>query len=190
MTAFAFGIDPSLTATGVAMLSDDTDRQLSTITTKPDQPLARRLDIIASGITKALSGAGNSDSLVVIERPFDGGKGPSSVKLGMALGAVLLALTEVGLPYLTAVLVAPKVRAKYATGTGNAGKEEVQASAIRRLGYPGHNNNEADALWLAYIAAEVMHIKGLLAEPVGGWPRLPVIHYDVLINVNEWESVL
>ncbi len=190
MSAYAFGIDPSLTATGVAIVSDAGPMEYRTIEPRTDLPLARRLDVLASGVVQALSSVDNGTALVVIERPFDGGKGPVGVKLGCALAACLLALTEVRMADLTAVLVAPKVRAKYATGTGNASKAEVQASAIRRLGYPGHNNNEADALWLAYIAAEVMHIKGLMSEPVGGWPRLPVIHYDVLINVTEWESVL
>ena len=51
-------------------------------------------------------------------------------------------------------IVAPGKRAKYATGKGSAGKAEVLAAAIRRLGYEGHDHNEADALWLHAMAVD------------------------------------
>lgn len=52
------------------------------------------------------------------------------------------------------VEVPPSNLKKYAAGKGNAGKEEVLAAAIRRLEYSGHDNNEADALWLWQMAAD------------------------------------
>src|SRR5690606_34094716 len=59
------------------------------------------------------------------------------------------------------LVVKPNLRAKYATGRGNAGKDEVMLAASRR--YPDAeitNNNEADAVALAAMGARLM------AEPV------------------------
>jgi len=41
---------------------------------------------------------------------------------------------------------------KHATGKGNAGKADVIAAARDKLGYAGHDDNEADALWLLHLA--------------------------------------
>lgn len=40
----------------------------------------------------------------------------------------------------------------FATGKGNAKKEQVLLEASRRLGYAGDSNDEADALWLLHMA--------------------------------------
>lgn len=37
---------------------------------------------------------------------------------------------------------------KFATGKGNAGKQEMIASATLKLGYEGNDDNEADAMWI------------------------------------------
>ena len=81
----------------------------------------------------------------------------------------MIAARGLGFP----LVVPPTVRAKYATGKGNAGKDEVLAAVIRR--YPAaqvNNNDEADALVIAAIAARL-----------GGDPieeSLPVAHLDAL----------
>ena len=78
-------------------------------------------------------------------------KGRAVVSLGELGGVVRVALHE----YRHRVVeIPPTSRAKYATGKGNAGKAAVLAEAIRRLGYQGHSNDEADALWLYAMAAD------------------------------------
>ena len=53
-------------------------------------------------------------------------------------------------------IVPPTVRAKYATGNGNAGKDEVLAAVIRRWPHaPVENNDQADAFVIAAIAAHL-----------------------------------
>jgi crossover junction endodeoxyribonuclease RuvC len=54
------------------------------------------------------------------------------------------------------VEVPPASLKKYCTGKGNAGKDEVIASAIRSLGFEGSNNNEADA-WVLYLMAKAWY---------------------------------
>jgi len=41
---------------------------------------------------------------------------------------------------------------KFATGKGNAGKPLMISAACLKLGYPGTDDNEADALWLLKLA--------------------------------------
>jgi crossover junction endodeoxyribonuclease RuvC len=53
------------------------------------------------------------------------------------------------------VVVGPTTLKKYATGRGNAGKDEVLLAAARRFPWFKGGNDEADALWLAAIAAEL-----------------------------------
>lgn len=92
--------------------------------------------------------------------------------LGELGGVVRLALHDRGLPY---VEIAPATLKKYSTGRGNAPKNEVLAAAIRRLGYAGADDNEADALWLRAMALD--HY-GLAT------PTMPQLHRDALAKVG------
>lgn len=65
--------------------------------------------------------------------------------LGELGGVVKLGLQQLAVPY---VLVAPGTLKKYATGQGNATKDEMLAAAIKRSGLDIDNNNAADAWWL------------------------------------------
>lgn len=54
------------------------------------------------------------------------------------------------------LVIKPNLRAKYATGNGNAGKDEVMLAASRRYAdAPIRNNNEADAVVLAAMGARL-----------------------------------
>ncbi len=88
---------------------------------------------------------------VVVLEGYSFGSGNRAHALGELGGVIRLALYEAKLP---TVIIPPSCRAKYATGKGNAPKEQVLAEAIRRLRYPGHDNNEADAMWLFAMAAD------------------------------------
>ena len=59
----------------------------------------------------------------------------------------------------------------YATGKGNASKSLVLVEAVKRLGYDGYDNNEADALWLADIGARLHGYQR---------PALPAAHLRAL----------
>jgi Holliday junction resolvasome RuvABC endonuclease subunit len=89
--------------------------------------------------------------LVVVEGYSFGSKGRAVFSLGELGGVVRLALHEARLPYLD---VAPGTLKRYSAGKGNCGKAEVLAAAIRRLDYAGHDDNEADALWLRALALD------------------------------------
>lgn len=132
------GLDLSLSATGIATVTG------VEVLSPPNLSGCERLGWLREEvIDRAIVGFGNVD-LVVIEG-YAYGRANQAHQLGELGGVIRLALYDAGIPFVD---VPPAVLKKYATGRGNAGKAEVLASAIRRLGYEGHDDNEADALWL------------------------------------------
>lgn len=140
------GIDPSLTATGIA-----TPNGLHTITSTPPRQvevrsrrdrLTRAADTITFIVAEAVI---PRTALIVIEAPAYSKTGHQHERSGL-WWLLLDRLLDAG--HLVAE-VAPSARARYATGRGNAGKDEVLAAVVRR--YPQQdvvNNNTADALVL------------------------------------------
>lgn len=172
------GVDPSLTGTGLALL--DTDDHLvipvETITTKGakdatlDDRRHRLLDITERIVYAAVM---HKSDLAVIEAPSLG-----QARQGGVLdrhGLWWLVITRLAEARVPVTPVAPTVRAKYATGRGNAGKDEVLLAVAKR--YPHvdvQNNNEADALVLAAIGAR------LTGHPID---ELPKTHLDALAKI-------
>ena len=144
------GIDPSLTATGLALIDLDQRAVVDTWTIaskgKADATLRQRLarlDSLATAITYV-----DDLALVVIEGPSLGQTRQSGTFDRAGLWwAIVANLDNLGIPI---VEVAPACRARYATGKGNAGKDTVLLEVARRYPtVPVANNNEADALVLA-----------------------------------------
>ena len=173
------GIDPSLTGTGLALV--DTEDSLVgwtfTLVTKgkADATIEQRLARIttlayrsigdyALGVTDGGRGHSERADLVVIEAPSLG-----QVRQGGTLDRhglwwlTLRRLSDLGIPV---VEIPPAVLKVYATGKGNAGKDEVLLAVARR--YPHvdvTNNNEADALVLAAIGHHLLTGKPLVDLP-------------------------
>lgn len=146
------GLDLSLTATGIATV-DETAVLRPMGLTGPARLMCIRDDVLAA--LPVLH------PLVVVEG-YAYGRHNQAHQLGELGGVIRLALWEAGIPY---VEVPPSTLKKYATGRGNAGKDEVLAAAIRRLGYDGHDNNEADALWLRAMGCAAY------GAPLAGLPK-------------------
>jgi Holliday junction resolvasome RuvABC endonuclease subunit len=91
------------------------------------------------------------NGLAVLEGYSFASKGRAIISLGELGGVVRCALADAGIPSID---VAPASRALFATGKGNASKEHVLTEAVRVFGYPGHSNDEADALWLRQMALD------------------------------------
>lgn len=159
------GIDPSLTSTGVARVHPDGSIGVERVRsrgTRADTWAMRAARIV--DLTVAVVEASAGASLAVIEGPAyaQGARGSSHDRSGL-WWAIATAL-----PCPLAV-VTPTGRAKYATGRGNAGKDEVLLAVARRYpGAPVDGNDTADALILAAMGAR--H----LGMPVEA--SLPVAH--------------
>ncbi len=155
------GLDLSLTSTGVAVINDG-DIALRRIRSKGTKTatLAERRDRLARIADEVPM---LDIDLVVIEGPSYGQhrQGGQHDRAGLWWLLVDMYLTaindpETGEPTRVAE-VPPAVRSKYATGKGNAPKDHVLASVVRR--YPDvtvDGNDTADALVLAAMGARAL----------------------------------
>jgi Holliday junction resolvasome RuvABC endonuclease subunit len=126
-----------------------------------------RMDHIIRQVQSLASGA----DLVVREGYSFGSQGRSVFDIGELGGAVRLLLYRLGIPL---VEIPPSSLKKFATGKGNSNKDAMISAAIRRFGFGGSDNNEADAYILWCMA---MH--ALDARPL----RLPAAHLAALDKV-------
>lgn len=150
------GLDTSLTATGIAIITQRTNgtciANTTTITSRGQRAdtlttRAQRITTLRNTILDTI----HRPQLVVIEGPSHGSKGGSPLDRHGLWWHTITALIETETPV---AVCAPTTRAKFATGTGTADKAAV-AAAITRLWPTTHlsNTDEADALVLAHTAA-------------------------------------
>ena len=132
------GLDLSLTATGIYC---DTCKGS---VYKPKSKGVERLRDISNEIATHF---GHVD-VAIIEGYSFGSQGRATFNIGELGGVVRLSLFYAGVPFVEA---APSLLKKFATGKGNANKDEVLASAIRKFKFTGTDNNEADAFILNRI---------------------------------------
>jgi crossover junction endodeoxyribonuclease RuvC len=174
------GLDTSLTATGVAVLQPEPVPQCAVYTiavkptteSSPEAAELRRMRSIVARIDALDSGPG--PSLVAMEGPSLASRNGKAHERAGLWWLVYEHVTEVW--QVPVVVIRPTARAKYATGSGNAGKDQVMLAAARRYpDFPITNNNEADAVILAAMGAR------LLGAPID---RLPAKHLEPIKNLS------
>jgi crossover junction endodeoxyribonuclease RuvC len=169
----AVGLDLSLTSTGVA-----TPQGACRVTSKGsrDDTLIQRYERLNRLLLRVMELTHEAD-LVVIEQPaYSRTQGSQHDRSGL-WWLVVDALTYRSVPIAE---VAPTARARYATGRGNAGKDEVLAAVVRR--YPDvliNGNDEADAYVLCAMGLD--HLGCPVVE-------VPKAHRDALAKVA-WPEV-
>jgi Holliday junction resolvasome RuvABC endonuclease subunit len=150
------GLDPSLTGTGIVVLnSRGRIIDHTTVKTKPIRG-TDRLTVIEAVVRNWLRHLEPGD-VVVMESPSYGSRTGNQHELAGLWWILMRAIVDrknmLG-GKLTIYTIAPRARAKYATGNGNANKIEVM-SAVHRA-YPQVDNswddNACDALVLAHMA--------------------------------------
>jgi crossover junction endodeoxyribonuclease RuvC len=161
------GVDVSLAATGVgcqhsACVIASKGTRDDTLAQRQQRLRHLRRQIIA----RAGVGCPDCDSepqLVVIEGPSYASAASASAHDRSGLWWLLIdAFTVRG---WRVVEVPPSSLKKYATGKGNASKDQVLASAVRRFDFSIDNNNAADAAWLAALGHD------LLGQPLIELPK-------------------
>jgi crossover junction endodeoxyribonuclease RuvC len=164
------GLDLSLTCAGVAVATQDgavTDR----ITSKPvpAASLADRTSRIDQLVDRVMEHATGAD-LVIIEGPSLGQQRQGGTH--DRAGFWWLVAWRLWVRGYTVVEVPPATRTRYATGRGNASKDDVLSAVIRRYPHVDVNgNDEADALILAAMGARFLGHP--LERPVPGRPLFP-----------------
>lgn len=146
-------VDTSLTSTGLA----SSDGWVSRVRSKPTGRLLEdrevRLREIVDTILLTIQHRGMPD-LVVVEAPMYAGS-KSSASVHDRAGLWWLLVSQVRAAKVPVVEIPPTCRVKYACGKGNAPKDQVMASAIRR--YPQYDvsgNDIADAVVLMQMALD------------------------------------
>jgi crossover junction endodeoxyribonuclease RuvC len=153
------GIDPGLQRTGWGMISYK-DNTLSLvgcgiIRTKEDSPIAERVLDIGNELGKIIDLY--RPQYAAVEETFVNINGQSTLKLGQARGAILLALAQSGLSIAeyAATLVKKTV-------SGNGRAEKGQVARMVQILLPGCGQHGADAMdALAVAICHAHHSRGL-----------------------------
>lgn len=172
------GIDPSLTATGITIVTHD-GIDVTTVKSsgKKDATLASRatrLDDLARRILDVAYDSGPID-LVVIEQPAYGQTTGSHHDRSGLWWLVVDALHEARIPIAE---ITPGGVKRFAAGKGNADKDTVLLNVARRWpDVPVVDNNQADSLILAAMGArhlghpiDAMPVSHLAAMTAVRWP--------------------
>lgn len=151
MTVTVLGIDPSLTATGIASTRGWCELVgQEGITKLPIVDRIAAIDALVDGIATLWRGR---PDLVVVEQPAFSRSGGGSVERHALYWLLLRNLRRAELPFAD---VTATSRMRYATGKGKALKTAVVDAVARRFPQyeTGGNDNLADAIVLAAMGAD------------------------------------
>lgn len=104
-------------------------------------------------------------------------KSEKAVYAGELGGIMRFTVNRLGVPYVD---IAPATLKKLATGVGKGKKLGVLVEAVKRLGYQGSDDNEADAMWLLQAALQHYGLPGRV--------DLPKAHTSTLHKIK-WPSL-
>jgi crossover junction endodeoxyribonuclease RuvC len=133
-------LDLSLTATGFAC----SDGRSGVLEPKSLRGMAR-----VTWILDRIDTLTEHADLTVVEGYAFGAKGSAVFDIAELGGVVRFHLHDHKRAYCD---VPPACLKKFATGKGNAKKEDVLVAAVKQLGYEGSNHNVSDALFLLEMA--------------------------------------
>jgi crossover junction endodeoxyribonuclease RuvC len=147
------GVDPGLAATGVAVVSGTglfvEQYSFGTIKTSSRSSLQDRLSFIYTKLTSILSS--ENPDLMIVEDVFSLEKYPKSgIALGKVTGVILLAGCHGNTPVME---ISVREAKRVLTGSGAAGKQQLEESVRRRLKHPDviKPDHASDALALAMV---------------------------------------
>jgi crossover junction endodeoxyribonuclease RuvC len=148
VTVSVLGLDLSLTSTGAALHTGG-----ETLTSRIRPPGGFRDHLRLSWLADKIAGLAQGIPLVIVEGPSYGsttGQRGHHERAGL-WWAITLRLWHDSVPF---AVVPPAALKRYATGKGNAGKDDVLREVTKRFPWFTGGNDEADALILAAMGAD------------------------------------
>lgn len=156
------GIDPSLSATGVA----DDHGQLHVLKQKPADG-DQRLVNIREGVARFTL---HADLIVMEDLPRNA---MAAGVTGMVQGVIREYLQQHSIPYVT---ITPATLKKFASGKGNAQKPQMRAAWLSYSGDDVADDNKVDAAWLRVIG---LHLAGQLPANHEHWSCVETLRPQV-----------
>ena len=159
-------LDLSLVSTGVC-----SDKKMGIISTTEKGP--KRLDLISSAIADTVKE--EEIDVVIIEGYSFASRSGQAFSIGELGGVVRTTLYRMGIPFIE---IPPTCRAKFATGKGNASKNEVVSSISAKTGITFRNpgaDDQCDAWILLEMAKTYLGVSSI------DWPK---VNKDALDKVD------
>lgn len=168
---YILGVDPGLRVTGYGVIEVTTGGrpvlcEAGVIRPPARKDLPARVAAIFDGITELLRTF--HPAAVALEEIFSHYERPrTAILMGHARGVICLAVAQAGIPL---VAYAPTQVKRLLTGSGRAGKTQMQRAVQRELGLPQlpHPPDVADALALALCHAYLVRKRDLVAAATRG----------------------
>jgi crossover junction endodeoxyribonuclease RuvC len=157
---FVLGIDPGLSTTGYGIVDVRPASvkvvAAGTIRTDPTAPVASRLAELHADVVSLI--VDHAPEELAIEEVFVNRNLQTATTVGRASGVVLLAAAAAGIPVFEYTPTAVK---RAVTGSGRAGKAQVETMVSRRLGVPmgGAPADAYDALAVALCHAQAAPLR-------------------------------
>ncbi len=153
------GLDLSLTSTGIVVLSGDSSIHNCVISSKAIGELIRLYDITSRVLQKCDV---FTPSLVCIEGYAFGmpGRANSLTQLAEVAGVIKLEFYKHNVHFR---IIPPATVKKFATGRGNAKKDEMRLAVFKKWGFEAPTTDEVDAFVLAQIGRALLGEADLLA---------------------------
>lgn len=133
---FVLGVDPGLTRTGYAVLSNrnlkPTLRSVGVIRTTPSDTLAERLAELYRDLSSVV--ADHEPEVLAIESVFVNQNLQTAMSVARASGVIILVAAERRIPVFE---YTPSAVKSAVCGYGSATKDQVQQMIVRRLDLPG-----------------------------------------------------
>ncbi len=156
------GIDPGTATTGFGVIRVEGSRvrtlDVGVILTPAKDPLPQRLHSIYDGVNTLMDT--HRPDTVATERLFFGRNETNALSVGRAIGVVLLAIAQRGLPWAEYTPMQVKIAV---TGYGGADKQQVQYMVTRLLGLKEtpRPDDAADALAIAVCHAHSFKLSAM-----------------------------
>lgn len=135
------GIDPSLSSTGICLMSED-GQVIDSLAIKTDKVGPERLSFFRQSFINLISMRPGIRVFIEGYSFGSGGKRESMAELG---GVIRLTLYDQAIKFIE---VPPKTLKKFATGNGNADKIQMGVQLMKEYGLEYPTSDQTDAFWL------------------------------------------